>query len=96
MTIDIAEPWCTRFPGNLRFSDATVFTVMPTNINDGSPEPYLTLREIAERFSCKERTVREWLRYDDFPAIRLPKEWRIRLSDFSAWLERFRAGKEVK
>ncbi len=92
----IAEPWCARFPGDLRKPKLPVYPGMPTNINDGSPEPFLTLREIAERFHCKERTVREWLRYDDFPAIRLPGEWRIRLSDFTAWLERFSARKEGK
>jgi hypothetical protein len=58
------------------------------------PEPYLTLREIAERFHCKERTVREWTeRYDDFPGIRLPGEWRVRVSDFVVWTRRFQAVK---
>jgi excisionase family DNA binding protein len=95
MTSASAEPWGARFPGNLEQTKATVCIRMPINIT-GSDEPYLTLREIAQRFHCKERTVREWLRYDDFPALRLPGEWRIRLSDFAAWLERFRARKEGK
>jgi excisionase family DNA binding protein len=85
----------TRFPGELQETKLPVYPGMLTNIND-SDEPYLTLREIAERFSCKERTVREWLRYDDFPALRLPGEWRIRLSDFATWLERFQARKGVE
>jgi len=66
---------------------------MPIDIT-GSDEPFLTLREIAERFHCKERTVREWTeRYDDFPGVRLPGEWRVRVSDFLVWTRRFQ---EVK
>jgi hypothetical protein len=89
----IAEPLCTRFPGNLEQTKPPVYTGMPIDIT-GSSEPYLTLREIAQRFHCKERTVREWTeRYDDFPGIRLPGEWRVRESDFLVWTRRFQ---EVK
>ena len=91
MTIDIA---CSRFPGNLRLLGEPVLTRMRPTLSD-SNEPYLSTREIAERFSLKPKTIREWhVRYADFPALKMPGFLRIRASDFVAWLERFSARKE--
>jgi hypothetical protein len=90
MTSTIKDP----FSGDLRFSDATVLTRMRPTLSD-SNEPYLSTREIAERFSLKPKTIREWhVRYADFPALKMPGFLRIRASDFVAWLERFSARKE--
>jgi hypothetical protein len=69
---------------------------MDTNIPD-SAEPYLTSKELAERFALKERTVRDWhARYLDFPALKMPGTIRIRVSDFLAWLEQFKRVRRYK
>lgn len=48
-------------------------------------ERYLNCQEVADRYSVKLITVWDWIRKKKLPAIKIGKEYRIRVSD----LERF-------
>ncbi len=56
----------------------------------GEPETdrHLTLKDCAERASVTERTILRYITDGLLPARRLgPKLWRVRESDFTAFLE---------
>jgi hypothetical protein len=56
----------------------------------GSDEKYVRLREVADLLGVEYETVREWsAKFDDFPALRLPKGIRVRPSELLAWLDQF-------
>ena len=91
----IAEPWCTRFPGDLRLPREPVLIRVDKNTPDS--EPYITTKELAERFSLKTKTIRDWnTRYADFPSLKMPGEIRIRVSDFLTWIEQFKRVRSYK
>lgn len=48
-------------------------------------ERYLNCQQVADRYSVKLITVWDWIRKKKLPAIKIGKEYRIRVSD----LERF-------
>lgn len=48
-------------------------------------EKYLNCQQVADRYSVKLITVWDWIRKKKLPAIKIGKEYRIRVSD----LERF-------
>ena len=48
-------------------------------------EKYLNCQQVADRYNVKLITVWDWIRKKKLPAIKIGKEYRIRVSD----LERF-------
>lgn len=48
-------------------------------------ERYLNCQQVADRYNVKLITVWDWIRKKKLPAIKIGKEYRIRVSD----LERF-------
>jgi excisionase family DNA binding protein len=51
---------------------------------------HIPVREVAERLSCSEETIRRLIRNKTLPALRLGNEYRIDEKDISASLNRNR------
>lgn len=54
------------------------------------PEPYLTVKQIAERLQIGEETVRVHLRQGTLRGVRFGRKsgWRVKPSEVDAWLQR--------
>lgn len=50
-------------------------------------EKFFTPEEVAEALGVKSKTVMDWLRKGELPGIKAGRFWRIRESDFNAWLQ---------
>jgi excisionase family DNA binding protein len=42
---------------------------------------YLTTKEVAERLSISEQTVREWIKENKLPAVKIGRRYRITVAD---------------
>ena len=54
-------------------------------------EKYLNCQQVADRYNVKLITVWDWIRKKKLPAIKIGKEYRIRVSD----LERFEKARQT-
>jgi excisionase family DNA binding protein len=59
-------------------------------------EKIYTPEEIAERLKVQERTVYGWLRSGKLRGAKLGRLWRIKESDFEAFLEQATMGRKEK
>lgn len=50
-------------------------------------ERYLNCQEVADRYDVKLITVWDWIRKKKLPAIKIGKEYRIRISDLEQFEE---------
>jgi len=51
----------------------------------------LTVRDVATRSKLSEKTVRRAIRRGELIAFKVRGRWRVRESDYEAWIERGRA-----
>ncbi len=51
-----------------------------------SPEPLLTARELAQRWSVSEKTLRRWMAAERLPCVRVGRLVRFDPGDVSRWL----------
>jgi excisionase family DNA binding protein len=52
-----------------------------------SPDPFLTVAEVAGILKLNQQTVRNWIEQGSLPALRVGRRVRIRRSDFERILE---------
>ena len=57
---------------------------MPTN---ASTDVLLTIDEVLAKLRVKSSTVYRLIKTGGLPAIRVGRRWRVRRSDFEAWLD---------
>ena len=53
-------------------------------------ERMLTVSDVAERLAINPATVRRWLRRKELAGYQFGGEWRIKLADLEAFIERHR------
>lgn len=53
-------------------------------------QTFLTTEDLLGCLKVNARTVYRLIRSGELPAVRIGRQWRIRQSDFEAWLERQR------
>ncbi|MFP6705143.1 MAG: helix-turn-helix domain-containing protein [Alphaproteobacteria bacterium] len=51
-----------------------------------TPEPLLTIKDVAAFCRVSERTIRRWMDARDLPAAKLGAQWRIRLRDLDLFV----------
>jgi len=51
-----------------------------------TPEPLLTIKDVAAFFRVSEKTVRRWIDAHDLPAAKLGAQWRIRPRDLDLFV----------
>jgi len=52
-----------------------------------SPEPWLSIDDIAKYLSVKPDTIYKWINRKDFPAHKAGKLWRFRTSEVDNWVK---------
>jgi len=55
---------------------------------------YLSTREIAEKLGVHLRTVGNWIRKGELPAVRVGGQYRVAKQDFEAFLEERRTNRK--
>lgn len=50
-------------------------------------ENWVTIDEVAEHLKVHKDTIRIWIKKKAFPANKIGKQWRFRLSEVDAWVE---------
>lgn len=50
-------------------------------------ENLMTIEEVAKYLRVKKRTIYEWLKRGQIPAVKLIGQWRFRRDKIDAWLE---------
>jgi len=50
----------------------------------------LTVRDVAERFSVKEVTIRRWIKRGQLSGMETPAGWRFEEADIQRWMDRYR------
>lgn len=64
---------------------------MTVNAFEGHRTPgFLTTEDVLGCLKVNARTVYRLIRSGELPAVRIGRQWRIRQTDFEAWLERQR------
>lgn len=64
---------------------------MTVNVLKGHRTPgFLTTEDVLGCLKVNARTVYRLIRSGELPAVRIGRQWRIRQTDFEAWLERQR------
>lgn len=49
-------------------------------------ENWVTIDEVAEYLKVHKDTIRIWIKKKNFPAHKIGKQWRFRLSEIEAWV----------
>ena len=52
-----------------------------------SPKRMLSTEEVAEVLAVRPKTVRRWITEGELPAVKLHRQWRVRLDDLDHLLE---------
>lgn len=50
-------------------------------------ENWVTIDEVAEHLKVHKDTIRIWIKKKNFPAHKIGKQWRFRLSEIDAWVK---------
>jgi excisionase family DNA binding protein len=50
-------------------------------------ENWFTIDEVADHLKVHKDTIRSWIKKKDFPAHKIGKQWRFRLSEIDKWVE---------
>ena len=50
-------------------------------------ESWVTIDEVAVHLKVHKDTIRIWIKKKTFPANKIGKQWRFRLSEVDAWVE---------
>ena len=51
------------------------------------PQQLLSTDEVAEVLAVRPKTVRRWITEGELPAVKLHRQWRVRLDDLDHLLE---------
>lgn len=57
------------------------------SLQDGDPDEFLTVAEVAEMLKLNQQTVRNWIDHGSLPALRVGRRVRILRSDLEQMLE---------
>lgn len=49
-------------------------------------ENWVTIDEVAEHLKVHKDTIRIWIKKKSFPAHKIGKQWRFRLSEIDEWI----------
>ena len=49
---------------------------------------YYTPGEIARRLNVSEGLIKRIIQRQELPAVKVGREWRVKIADFEGWLER--------
>ena len=52
-----------------------------------SNEKYISMKEVCEYLSVQRQTVLNWIAQKNFPAVKVGKFWRFKLSEIEAWIK---------
>jgi len=50
-------------------------------------EKYISMKEVCEYLSVQRQTVLNWITQKNFPAVKVGKFWRFKLSDIEDWIK---------
>lgn len=50
-------------------------------------EKYISMKEVCDYLSVQRQTVLSWITQRDFPAVKVGKFWRFKLSEIEAWIK---------
>lgn len=50
-------------------------------------ENWVTIDEVAGHLKVHKDTIRSWIKKKGFPAHKIGKQWRFRLSEIDKWVE---------
>jgi excisionase family DNA binding protein len=56
---------------------------------------FLTTSDVLQQLRVNARTVYRLIREGDLPAVRVGRQWRVRRTDFDAWLESRRPSRDA-
>lgn len=71
---------------------ATVCNTVESRGEDMTPEPWVSLEEIAEHLKVSTDTIHRWIRARKIPVHRVGRFWRFRVSEVDAWVLAGKAG----
>jgi len=52
-----------------------------------SNEKYVSMKEVCDYLSVQRQTVLCWIAQKDFPAVKVSKFWRFKLSEIENWIK---------
>lgn len=50
-------------------------------------EKYISMKEVCDYLSVQRQTVLSWITQKDFPAVKVGKFWRFKLSEIETWIK---------
>ncbi|MDL2231958.1 helix-turn-helix domain-containing protein [Ruminococcaceae bacterium OttesenSCG-928-L11] len=50
-------------------------------------ENWVSIDEVADHLKVHKDTIRNWIKKKSFPAHKIGKQWRFRLSEIDEWVE---------
>jgi len=50
-------------------------------------EKYISMKEVCEYLSVQRQTVLNWIAQKNFPAVKVGKFWRFKLSEIEDWIK---------
>jgi excisionase family DNA binding protein len=63
---------------------------MSDEVNNGAPEKWVNLEDIAKHLSVSHDTIRAWIRKGTIPFFRAGKQYKFKISEVDEWV---RSGK---
>lgn len=55
-------------------------------MTEQSNEKYISMKEVCDYLSVQRQTVLSWIAQKDFPAVKVGKFWRFKLSEIEDWI----------
>lgn len=55
--------------------------------NNHSQNNYVGIEDVARYLNLKASTIRTWIKDKDFPAHKIGRLWRFKLSEVDSWIE---------
>lgn len=50
-------------------------------------EKYISMKEVCDYLSVQRQTILSWIMQKDFPAVKVGKFWRFKLSEIEDWIK---------
>lgn len=54
---------------------------------DQNNEKYISMIEVCDYLSVQRQTILNWIAHKDFPAVKVGKFWRFKLSEIENWIK---------
>ena len=64
------------------------------NVEQTAAEPWATLQDAAEFLKVSEDTIHRWIGKEHFPAHKIGRFWRFKLSEIDTWVRSGSAGRK--